>query len=258
MNNVKEFEGKRSVVTGGTQGIGEAIVSRLADGGARVITAARSKPAREVRGHFVQADLSTVEGADNLAQEALNLLGGVDILINTVGGSSSPAGGIMAVTDENWHQDLELNLFSAVRLDRSLLPTMLAQGHGVIVHVTSIQTRLPLNQTIPYAAAKAALKSYSKALSNEVAPRGIRVIAVAPGFTATDAAERLMDRMAHSAGSDRDGALKELMESLGGIPMNRPASPEEVAEVVAFIASDRASYITGTEITVDGGTVPTV
>src|SRR5260221_10596276 len=204
METSNEFQGKRAVVTGGTQGIGEAIVTRLTAAGATVITAARSVPDREGPGLFVQADLSTEEGVTNLAREALDRLGGVDILINTVGGSSSPAGGVLAVTDTHWQQDFDLNLFSAVRLDRALLPTMLAQGKGVIVHVTSIQSRMPLNQTIPYPAAKAALKSYSKPLSNEVASKRVRVGGAAPGFTATDAAERLMERMAQAAGSDPD------------------------------------------------------
>jgi NAD(P)-dependent dehydrogenase (short-subunit alcohol dehydrogenase family) len=257
METNNEFQGKRAVVTGGTQGIGEAIVKRLTTAGATVITAARSIPDREGAGLFVQADLSTAEGVTRFAQEALDQLGNVDILVNTVGGSSSPAGGVLAVTDEHWQQDFDLNLFSSVRLDRALLPSMLAQGKGVIVHVSSIQSQMPLNQTIPYAAAKAALKSYSKALSNEVASKGVRVVAVAPGFTATDAAERLMERMAQAAGSDRKAALKHLMNDLGGIPMGRPGTPAEVAEVVAFVVSDRASYVTGTEITVDGGTVPT-
>jgi NAD(P)-dependent dehydrogenase (short-subunit alcohol dehydrogenase family) len=253
-----ELQGKRAVVTGGTQGIGEAIVTRLTAAGATVMTAARSVPDREGPGLFVQADLSTVEGVATLTREALDRLGDIDILVNTLGGSSSPAGGVLAVTDTHWQQDVDLNLFSAVRLDRALLPTMLAQGKGVIVHVTSIQSRMPLNQTLPYAAAKAALKSYSKALSNEVAPKGVRVVAIAPGFTATKAAERLMERMAQAAGTDREAALERLMDDLGGIPLGRPARPAEVAEVVAFVVSDRASYLSGTEITVDGGTVPTV
>jgi NAD(P)-dependent dehydrogenase (short-subunit alcohol dehydrogenase family) len=255
----KELQGKRALVTGGTQGIGAAIVKRLTQAGATVMTAARHVPPDgPAPPLLVQADVSTAEGVAKLARAALDRLGGVDILVNTVGGSSSPAGGVLAVSDEHWQKDLDLNLFSAVRLDRALLPSMLAQGSDVIVHVSSIQSRMPLNQTIPYAAAKAALTSYSKALSNEVAPKGVRVVAVAPGFTATDAAERLMERMAQNAGTDREAALKLLMDSLGGIPMDRPGTPAEVAEVVAFVVSDRASYVTGTEITVDGGTVPTV
>src|ERR1051325_9851575 len=127
METSNEFQGKRAVVTGGTQGIGEAIARRLAAAGATVLTAARSVPEREGPGLFVQADLSTPEGIARLAREALDRLGSIDILINTLGGSSSPAGGVLVVTDQHWQQDFDLNLFSAVRLDRALLPSMLAQ-----------------------------------------------------------------------------------------------------------------------------------
>jgi NAD(P)-dependent dehydrogenase (short-subunit alcohol dehydrogenase family) len=253
-----ELEGKRALVTGGTQGIGEGIARRLALAGATVMTAARSLPAGVVPELFCQADVSTAEGVTKLARAALERLGGVDILVNTVGGSSSPPGGVLAVGDEHWQADLELNLFSAVRLDRALLPSMLERGSGVILHITSIQSRLPLGATVPYAAAKAALVSYSKNLSNEVAARGVRVVAIAPGFIETEAAGRLIDRLAGSAGTDRNTARQGLMDSLGGIPMARTGRPEEVAELAAFLASDRASYITGTEITIDGGTVPTL
>lgn len=254
-----ELAGKRAVVTGGTQGIGAAIVERLLQAGATVMTAARRPPEkRSDAAFFVEADLSTAVGTTRLAEAALGQLGGVDILVHSVGGTSSPPGGVLALTDAQWQGDLDLNLFPAVRLDRALLPSLLEQGSGVIVHVSSIQSQLPLSLAMSYAAAKAALKSYSKALSNELAPKGIRVVAVAPGFTATDAAERLLERMAREAGSHRDAALQVLMNSLGGIPMNRPALPSEIADVVAFVVSDRASYLTGTEITVDGGTVPTI
>jgi NAD(P)-dependent dehydrogenase (short-subunit alcohol dehydrogenase family) len=136
---------------------------------------------------------------------------------------------------------------------------MIKQGLGVIVHISSIQRRLPLyDSTLAYAAAKAALTNYSKALSNEVGPKGIRVVTVSPGFIETDAARRMIERMAEKDKSDYAAARQKLMDMLGGIPLGRPNRPAEVAELVAFAASDRASAITGTEIVIDGGTIPTV
>ncbi len=254
-----EFAGKRILVTGGTRGIGEAIVNRLRRGGALVLATARTIPADGKMELFIQADVSTRAGADHVIQTTLDRLGGLDILINSLGGSSAPSGGALALTDDVWQQEFELNLFSAVRLDRGFLPAMLKQRAGVIIHVSSIQRTLPLwESTLAYAAAKAALTNYSKGLSKEVAPHGIRVNSVAPGFTETKAAERLIERLAAQAESNTTAARQNLMNSLGGIPLGRPNRPEEVAELVAFLVSTRAASITGSEYVIDGGNIPTV
>jgi NAD(P)-dependent dehydrogenase (short-subunit alcohol dehydrogenase family) len=255
-----EFAGKRALVTGGTKGMGEAIVRRLAAGGAIVATAARSPlPKNLAVKVFVQADISTREGVDKVIREVLDRLAGVDILVNNVGGSSAPSGGVLALDDEDWQDTINANLFAAVRFDRGLLPGMLKQGSGVIIHISSIQRRLPLFEaTLAYAAAKAALTTYSKGLSKEVGARGIRVNTVAPGFIETTAAQRLIARLAEKAGTDEGTARQDLMDSLGGIPIGRPGRPEEVAELVAFLVSDRAASIHGSEYVIDGGTVPAV
>jgi len=135
---------------------------------------------------------------------------------------------------------------------------MIEQGSGVIIHVTSIQRQMPLpKSTIAYAAAKAALSNYSKGVSKEVGPKGIRVVRVAPGWIETTAANALIVRLAAEAGSDEQTARQGLMASLGGIPIGRPAKPNEVADLIAFLVSTRAASITGTEYVIDGGTVPT-
>ncbi len=257
---MKELAGRRALVTGGTKGgIGEAVVKRLSQVGATVITTARNTPdKREGPALFVEADISTKDGTDRIIDYVLGRFGGVDILVNNVGGSSTPTGGVLKQTDADWQQTFETNLFAAVRLDRGLLPPMLAQGRGVIIHVTSIQSRFPGENTMAYSAAKAALTNYSKALATELAPRGIRVNTVAPGFTETKSAEALIRRMAQERGTDYDTARQALMDSLGGIPIGRTARPEEVAELVAFLVSDCASYIVGAEHTIDGGIVRTI
>jgi NAD(P)-dependent dehydrogenase (short-subunit alcohol dehydrogenase family) len=255
-----EFDGKGALVTGGTKGIGEAIAKRLTRAGATVITTARSIPADlQAPDLFVQADISTPDGVEKVVKAVLDRLGGLDILINNVGGSSAPGGGALALRDDDWQQTFNANLFAAVRLDRGLLPSMVKQGSGVIIHISSIQRRLPLFEaTLAYAAAKAALTNYSKGLSNEFGPKGVRINTVAPGFIETSAATALIERLAKNAGTNYDVARQGLMDSLGGIPIGRPGRPEEVAELVAFLVSDRAASITGSEYVIDGGTIPTI
>src|SRR5882757_8667844 len=178
-----EFNGKRVLVTGGTKGAGKAIADRFLEGGATVIITARSAPEQKTTAHFIQADVSAIEGTTKVINEVLNRFKGIDVIVHNVGGSSATSGGFNTVTDEIWQQNINENLFPAVRLDRGLLPSMIAQGSGVIIHISSIQGRLPLyDSTLAYAAAKAALTNYSKALSNEVSPKGVRVLTVSPGF----------------------------------------------------------------------------
>jgi NAD(P)-dependent dehydrogenase (short-subunit alcohol dehydrogenase family) len=259
MSGYLELEGKRALVTGGTKGVGEAVVEALREAGASVLTTARSRPEKLARAdQFISADVSTAEGCAAVVEAVRDRLGGIDIIVHVVGGSSAPAGGFAVLDDDEWHTALDLNLFAAVRLDRALLPSMIEQGSGVVVHVTSIQDQVPLPEaTIAYAAAKAALSNYSKALSKEVSPKGVRVVRVSPGWVETDGAVGLVKEIARQNTTDYEGARKIVMDSLGGIPLGRPAKPKEVADLVAFLASPRAGAITGTEYVIDGGTVPT-
>ena len=188
MSDYLELEGCRALVTGGTKGIGEAVAVQLREAGAKVLSTARTRPDDlGPQDLFVAADITTPQGCAAVADTVMEQLGGIDIVIHVVGGSSAPPGGFAVLNDDEWQRALDLNLFPAVRLDRTLLPKMLDQGSGVIIHVTSIQRQLPLPEaTIAYAAAKAALANYSKGLSKEVSPKGVRVVRVSPGWVETE------------------------------------------------------------------------
>ncbi len=259
MDNFLNLKGRRVLVTAGTKGTGRATVDLFRDLGAQVMATARSRPEGFPEELFFASDLTTVDGALAVSNAVRERLGGVDVIVHMLGGSSSPAGGFAALDDNQWDAEMNLNLYPAVRLDRELLPGMVAQGRGVVIHITSIQRVLPLPEsTTAYAAAKAALSTYSKALSKEVSPKGVRVVRVSPGWIETEASVHLAERLAEQAGGDYEAGKKMIMDGLGGIPLGRPSKPAEVANLIAFLASDRAASITGTEYTIDGGTVPTV
>jgi NAD(P)-dependent dehydrogenase (short-subunit alcohol dehydrogenase family) len=254
-----EFAEKRVFVSGGTKGLGRATVDRFVAGGARVMTAARGALAPIEGVEFVQADLATAEGGEAVAKAALERMGGVDILAHVIGGSSAPGGGFVALTDEHWLSELNLNLLATVRLDRLMIPQMIERGAGAVVHVTSIQSVLPLPEaTTAYASAKAALRTYSKSISKELGPRGVRVNVVSPGWIMTESSVDFLRRLQAANGGTIEEARRLVIDGLGGIPIGRAAEPHEVADVIAYLASDRAAAIHGSEFVIDGGAVPTV
>lgn len=260
VNINNELSGKIALVTGGTKGTGKAISERLLAAGATVIVTARNATNEINKNlHFISADLSKPTGSQKVVTEVMAKFNRLDILINAIGGSETPGGGFAALSDEDWEETIQTNLLSSVRLDRGFLPQMIAQKQGVIIHIASIQGKLPLyDSTLPYAAAKAGLINYSKGLSNEVSPKGVRVLTVSPGWIMTTSATRMMERIAESANSTIQQATQGVMDALGGIPMGRPALPEEIAELVGFLVSSKAGYLSGTEFVIDGGTIPTI
>jgi NAD(P)-dependent dehydrogenase (short-subunit alcohol dehydrogenase family) len=251
------LDGRRAVVVGGTKGLGAAVVDRLAAAGAHVLAVGRTRPTTTSAERILTADVTSPAAAQAIASAVEP--SGLDVLVHVTGGSSSPGGGHSTLTDENWDAELSLNLLAAVRVDRALTPLLRVSGRGAIVHVGSIQGRMPLwDGTLAYAAAKAALRTYGKGLAEELAPHGVRVNTVAPGGIHSPSADALAQRIADARGVPLAQGWEALMSSLGGVPQGRFAPPAEIAEVIGFLVSDAAASITGAEITVDGGTVPTL
>jgi NAD(P)-dependent dehydrogenase (short-subunit alcohol dehydrogenase family) len=252
------LQGCRVVVAGGTRGIGAATARLLAAAGARVVVAARHEPERVPDGvHFVAADLATAPGPDHLARASRDLLGGVDALVFTAGGQTRRPGGALALTDADYQADFESNLLAAVRLDRALVPGMLEQRRGSIVHVSSAAARQPGQHPLGYVAAKAALNAYSKGLATELGPHGIRVNVVQPGMIHS---ERMDERLAELA-AETSRSPKQLMAGMVEhyqVPLGRVGSTDELAAAIVFLVSPASSYLTGSQLTVDGGLIPTV
>jgi len=255
----KELSGRIALVTGGTKGIGKAIADKLASNGATVVVTAR-KPSEEESGHhFIAADLTDSNAITELTGKIIEKYGTLDILINNVGGTSSPSGGFQMLGDDDWNRDIELNLLASIRLDRAMVPRMIEKKSGAVVHISSLNGKIPLYQSnFSYGVMKSALNAYSKTLANEVAKHGIRVNTVSPGMVRTAAMETFLESYAQTIGKTGAEAAQQIMDGLGGVPMNRLAEPDEIANMVAFLVSDGASYITGANMLVDGGTFPAV
>jgi NAD(P)-dependent dehydrogenase (short-subunit alcohol dehydrogenase family) len=255
-----EFAGKRVLVTGGSRGIGAAIAQRFGAGGASVaVTARGSSELIDNTWRFVQADLSTATGIAAVVRRVQADWGGVDILVNNLGASDAPAGGFEQLTDQFWKNILNVNLLAPVRLDRAFVPGMIDRGAGVVVHIGSIAHIMPQSgSTLPYSTAKGALRTYSKGLARAVAPHGVRVNMVSPGFIETSGAKKQIGEIQRNTGGSADEARQQIMDMIGGIPLGRIGRPEEVAELVAFLASDRGGFAVGVDYVLDGGTIPTV
>lgn len=252
-----ELQGRRALVTGGTRGIGAAIARHLHSSGARVVVAARSRGDYDGPGHFVAADLSTTDSPRQLAAEASAHLGGIDTLIDNAAGQTLVADGALAMTDADWLADLNACLLSAVRLDREVLPGMIAGGGGAIVHIGSNAARLPRPAALAYAAAKAALATYSKGLASQAARHNVRVNLVSPGVIETAAFAARIRALADDEGTDLDTTRRNFISSFN-IPLGRPGTTDDVAALVTFLVSPSASYLTGTNSVIDGGLLPTI
>jgi NAD(P)-dependent dehydrogenase (short-subunit alcohol dehydrogenase family) len=264
MDNIQnygaELAGKTALVTGGTKGIGKAIADRLAQAGAKVIVVARNEVAEaDPKHHFLAADLIDPTSVLKLSEQVNKQFGGIDILINNVGGLTAPGGGFSTVNDAQWEHELQLNLLSAIRLDRLLLPSILEGKNGVVIHISSVAGKQALwHLNMAYAVSKAALNAYSKALSSELASKGVRVLTVSPGATRTPNMEQIIADYAASIGVPVEEGMEKLMSQVGGIPMGRMSEPEEVASLVHFLVSPSAAYLTGANYLIDGGALPVV
>ncbi|MFC9293734.1 SDR family oxidoreductase [Streptomyces sp. NPDC057011] len=255
------ISGKTALVTGASRGIGLAIARALAAEGVRVVGAARTvtPELEKVAAAAVSVDLSTRDGARSIVDQALAAVGGIDFLVNNVG-AGDPEGlslaGFLDVDDDQWQSMFDLNLFSAVWTTKAALPSIL-ERKGAIVNISSISARVPGGSPVGYAEAKAALTQFGKRLSEELAPSGVRVNTVSPGVVAsplwTDP-DGFGGKVAAAFGVAHDDLLAGLPEQ-AGIASGRIAEPEEVADLVAFLLSDRAASIHGADHIIDGGTL---
>ncbi|MEV6787252.1 oxidoreductase [Streptomyces sp. NPDC051098] len=256
--------GKVAVVTGASKGIGLAVTQGLVTEGANVVAGARTltdslaELAAGPRVRPVLVDLTTVEGPGGLVGEAVDHFGGVDIVVNNVGAVRPRSGGLASVTDEDWWESLTINFLSAVRTTRAALPHLFDRGGGSVVTIGSVNAYLPDPSIVDYSASKAALSNFCKALSKEVASRGVRVNTVSPGPVETAlwlGEDGVAATVAQSSGATPDDVTQHAAaQSATG----RFTRPQEVADLVLLLASDRTGNVTGADFTIDGGLITTL
>jgi NAD(P)-dependent dehydrogenase (short-subunit alcohol dehydrogenase family) len=266
------LSGKVALVTGGSKGIGAAIALELAREGANIAICAREAGALNATAErigslgrrvvAVAANLALAAGVQSVVDGVLAELGRVDILVNNVGGAPGP-GGFMNLTDANWQAAFDLNVMSAVRFSRALLPGMIERRWGRIINIASTSAREPDVVVVHYNSAKAGLLALSKTLSNAYAKDGVLVNCVSPGLTRTPAVESSAVKRLKEQGEDvsqlsADEAVSRYYLPRRPLPIGRIGTPEDLAGIVAFLASERASWITGAYVNVDGGWVKSI
>jgi len=255
--------GKVAVVTGAGKGIGLAVTRTLADEGALVVAGSRTTENLDgLKGVSpIAIDLSAPDGPARLIRHATGEHGRLDVLVNNVGAVRMRTGGFLGTSDDDFAWAMELNFFIALRASRAALTEMVIQGSGAIVNVASVNAFFqPDAATIDYGAAKAALVNLTKTLSQEFGPHGIRVNAVSPGPVATDlwlGEHGVAETVAKATGVDAETARQTIIAGIGGFATGRFTTPEEVAALIAFLASDRAGNITGVNYLIDGGLIKT-
>ena len=251
------------VVTGASKGIGLAVTERFLDEGARVVAASRgTSPELDSLASDqlvnVIADLSEPDAPAEVLDRAVEAFGGLDVLVNNVG-TARPHAGFLGTSDEDWQSIFDLNLFGIVRATKAALPLLLERG-GNVINVSSINARMPFPPVVDYSASKAALTNLTKALSEEFAPQGVRVNTVSPGPVLTplwtDEGQGL-DFWAGMLGTDRESALATALPEMMALTTGRFAEAEEVASLVALLASPVSASTTGAEFVLDSGAVKT-
>jgi 3-oxoacyl-[acyl-carrier protein] reductase len=253
------LQGRVALVGGSSKGLGRAVAEELAREGCRVVLCARDADALEATRESIGAatgtepvaivtNLSQPEGVKRAARFALDTCGAVDVLVTNTGGP--PAGPFEAHTADAWRSAIEQNLESVINLTRAVLPRMKERGWGRIINITSIAVKQPVDNLILSNSVRAAVTGFARTLANEVAPFGVTVNNVMPGYTRTERLVHLAEHNAQTRGTDVSAAYAQWERE---IPMQRLGEPRELAALVAFLASERASYITGTSIPVDGG-----